>query len=63
MAGIRSAKAAGMEVLAVATTYPIEKLSEADLVLPTLDGAALHRLTDHLSSKWLHKPSHSRLYT
>jgi HAD superfamily hydrolase (TIGR01509 family) len=63
MAGIRSAKAAGMEVLAVATTYPIEKLSEADLVLPTLDGAALHRITDHFSSKWLHEPFHSRLRT
>jgi HAD superfamily hydrolase (TIGR01509 family) len=63
MAGIRSAKAAGMGVLAVATTYPIEKLSEADLVLPTLEGATLHLVTDHFSTKWLHEPFHSRLRT
>jgi len=51
MAGIRSAKAAGMGVLAVPTTYPIEKLSEADLVLPALDGAALNRILEHFSAK------------
>jgi beta-phosphoglucomutase len=37
-AGIRSAKAAGMRVLALATTYPSEQLMEADLVLPNLEG-------------------------
>jgi HAD superfamily hydrolase (TIGR01509 family) len=63
MAGIRSAKAAGMRVLAVATTYPIEKLGEADLVLPTLDGAVLHQVADHFSPKWLHTLFHSRLRT
>jgi HAD superfamily hydrolase (TIGR01509 family) len=36
LAGIRSAKAAGMRVLAVATTYPFDKLSEADCVLTNL---------------------------
>jgi len=36
LAGIRSAKAAGMRVLALATTYPIDKLGEADVVLPNL---------------------------
>ncbi len=36
LAGIRSAKAAGMTVLALATTYPPERLSEADLVMPLL---------------------------
>lgn len=36
LAGIRSAKAAGMRVLALATTYPIDKLGEADAVLPSL---------------------------
>ena len=36
-AGIRSAKAAGMRVLALATTYPHEQLTEADLVLPNLE--------------------------
>ena len=51
MAGIRSAKTAGMRVLAIATTYPIEKLSEADLVFPALNGAALSLVMNHFSSK------------
>lgn len=38
LAGIRSAKASGMQVLALATTYPAEKLGEADLILKTLQG-------------------------
>ena len=33
VAGIRSARAAGMRVLGVATTYPIDKLHEADGVI------------------------------
>ena len=37
LAGIRSARAAGMRVLALATTYPLEKLHEADCVLPSLE--------------------------
>jgi beta-phosphoglucomutase len=37
VAGIRSAKAAGMPVLAVATTYPIDKLCEADSVVLTFE--------------------------
>ena len=37
-AGIRAAKASGMRVLALATTYPPEQLTEADLVLPNLEG-------------------------
>lgn len=37
-AGIRAAKAAGMRVLALATTYPHDQLTEADLVLPSLEG-------------------------
>jgi HAD superfamily hydrolase (TIGR01509 family) len=36
-AGIRAAKAAGMRVLALATTYPSDQLTEADLVLPSLE--------------------------
>lgn len=51
MAGVRSAKTAGMGVVAIATTYPLEKLSEADLALPTLDGVTLDLVTDHFSSK------------
>ncbi|NOS79682.1 MAG: HAD family phosphatase [Nitrospira sp.] len=35
-AGIRAARAAGMPVLALATTYPSHELREADCVMPTL---------------------------
>lgn len=38
MVGIQAAKAAGMGCLAVATTHPREKLSEADRVVDTLAG-------------------------
>jgi beta-phosphoglucomutase len=37
LAGIRSARAAGMWVLGVATTYPIDKLHEADCAFPNLE--------------------------
>lgn len=37
-AGIRAARAAGMPVLALATTYPAEELGEADRVMPSLAG-------------------------
>jgi len=36
LAGIRAGKAAGMWVLAVATTYPVDKLNEADDVVVSL---------------------------
>ena len=39
-AGIRSARAAGMRVLGVATTYSSERLHEADVVLSSLAGAS-----------------------
>ena len=35
-AGIQSAHAGGMKVIALASTYPASKLGEADLVVPTL---------------------------
>ena len=35
-AGIQSAHAGGMKVIALASTYPASKLSEADFVVPTL---------------------------
>lgn len=35
-AGIRAARAAGMPVLALATTYPADELREADRVIPSL---------------------------
>ena len=37
-AGIRAARAAGMRVLALATTYPVEELGEADRVISSLAG-------------------------
>ncbi len=37
-AGIQAGLRAGMRVLAVATTYPSSQLTDAHLVLPTLDG-------------------------
>ena len=36
LAGIQSAKAAGMKVVGVATTYPAAALKEADMVCPSL---------------------------
>lgn len=41
LAGIRSAKAAGMNVFAVATTYPAAALAEADAVYPSLGALSL----------------------
>ncbi len=41
VAGIRSAHAAGMKVLAVATTYPAERLREADGVLAGFQGLSV----------------------
>lgn len=43
-AGIRSAKAAGMPVLALATTYPTDQLMEAELVLSSLEGVTLEQI-------------------
>ena len=37
LAGIRSARAAGMRVLGVATTYPLDKLHEADCTIQSLE--------------------------
>jgi HAD superfamily hydrolase (TIGR01509 family) len=37
LAGIRAAKAAGMNVLGVATTYPVDKLCEADHIVQSLE--------------------------
>lgn len=48
VAGIRSAKAAGMRVLAVATTYPFDKLHEADGVLSTLERITPETAMDRL---------------
>ena len=37
LAGVRSARAAGMRVLGVATTYPLDKLYEADCIIQNLE--------------------------
>jgi beta-phosphoglucomutase-like phosphatase (HAD superfamily) len=44
LAGITSALAAGMKVLAVAMTYPGDKLTDAHWVVPTLEGVTLDQL-------------------
>ena len=46
--GIQSAHTAGMQCVALATTYPAERLSEADLVLESLQGWTVERLQDRL---------------
>ena len=48
VAGIRSAKAAGMRVMGLATTYPLDKLQEADLAVPTLQGMTPESATRRL---------------
>ncbi len=37
-AGIRSAHGAGMKVISLPSTYPVEELHEADVIVPTLTG-------------------------
>lgn len=57
LAGIRSAKAAGMRVLALATTYPPEQLTEADLVLPNLERLLPESIASRLSANRPYEPS------
>ncbi len=45
--GIQAAKAAGMRCLAVAQTFPAERLQLADLVRPTLADVTIAELVDH----------------
>lgn len=42
-AGITAARAAGMHVIALATTYPVDRLGEADLVVARLDELDVRR--------------------
>ena len=44
--GIQAARDAGLRVLAVANTYPLEPLRQADFVLPSLDGVTPDKLRD-----------------
>ena len=46
--GIEAGKRAGMKVVAVATTHPIEKLHEADVAFENLDGVTVKRVRDAL---------------
>lgn len=45
-AGIESAKAAGMKVLAVTTSYPADKLSNADRIVASLAGVTIGQLAE-----------------
>jgi beta-phosphoglucomutase len=49
--GIKGAHAAGMRCVALATSYPKEKLLAADLVLETLEGWDLNKLQEALASE------------
>lgn len=42
--GIQAGKGAGMKVLAAATSYPLEKLSQADLAVPDFTAVSLQQL-------------------
>jgi HAD superfamily hydrolase (TIGR01509 family) len=46
IAGIQAAAAAGMKCLAIATTFPLEKLPKTDLVLPGLTDLKAEMLAD-----------------
>jgi HAD superfamily hydrolase (TIGR01509 family) len=46
--GVRAAKAAGMRCVAVATTFPVERLQEADLVRNEISQVQLSDLAPHL---------------
>ena len=43
--GVQAAKAAGMRCVAVAQTFPAEKLRQADLIRPTLANVTVGDLT------------------
>ncbi len=49
-AGILAGKAAGMRVLALATTYPADQLTDADLILQTLKDRPVHEVVEQLPS-------------
>ncbi len=44
ISGVRAARSAGMKCIAVTNSYPMERLSEANLVIESLDGIKLHDL-------------------
>lgn len=56
-AGIRSARNAGMKVLALATTYPPDQLAEADLVLPSLNGVTPSQVQHSVLTRTSRQPN------
>ena len=56
LAGIQSAHRAGMAVLALATTYPAEKLGEADYILPNLEDVTPEEVLRLISANQPPKP-------
>lgn len=46
--GIEAGKKAGMKVVAVATTHPLETLTEADIALPDLNGVTMGEILGRL---------------
>lgn len=49
--GVRSAHAAGMKCVALTTSYPADRLAEADLVLDSLSGWTVESLAEALGSR------------
>jgi beta-phosphoglucomutase-like phosphatase (HAD superfamily) len=56
LGSIQSAQAAVMTVLAIATTYPTEKLGEADHILPSLEDIAQEAILRVISANRPAKP-------
>ena len=50
-AGIASARNAGMQVIAVPTTYPAEELADATVIVPSLTGVEVQVFQDSLQIK------------
>ena len=48
--GVDSAHQAGLQCVALSTTYPSARLSEADLVVETLAGWSLEQLAERLGN-------------
>jgi beta-phosphoglucomutase family hydrolase len=50
--GIQAAHAAGMRVIAITTTHPVDQLSAADLVVESLDELTVERVAELVRSAW-----------
>jgi HAD superfamily hydrolase (TIGR01509 family) len=58
--GVQAAKAAGMRCIAVAQTFPVDRLAAADLVRLTVGEVSVQDLTDATSSSLDQKRNHPR---